>query len=53
MANIEKLLGSQKNTLIYDPSLEEIKHEPEIIHLLKGIKQTKDMIIDHDFIIKS
>ena len=51
--NIEEILGHQKKTLIYTPNLDDIKHKPDIIHLLKGIKLKKDMIFDHDFLMKS
>jgi hypothetical protein len=53
MLNVNRILDIKGKTLIYDPSLEDFKHEPDIIHMLKGITQTENKIFDHDFKIKA
>jgi len=51
--NIDKLMEVKGKTLIYQHTIEDLKHEPEIMHMLKGISQAKDEIIDYDFKIKT
>lgn len=53
MLNVDRILDIKGKTLIYDPVLEDFNHEPDIIHMLKGIAQKENMIFDHDFKIKS
>ena len=51
--NIDKLIDPNRRILMIASNLDEYKHKPDILHILKGIDQTHDKIFDHDFKIKS
>ena len=51
--NIDKLIEPNKRTLIIASNIEEYNHKPDILHILKGINQSENSIIDHDFNIRS
>lgn len=53
MLDINKIMDVKGKTLMFQPDIEEIKHEPDITHMLKGIKQSENKIFDHNFAFKS
>lgn len=53
MMNIDKIIDVKGKTLMYAPDIEDLNHEPDITHMLKGIEQTHNMNFDHNFKIRT